>query len=207
MWFAPERGKLEGTIEQLCYLIKCDVDTIAKSIKELDILKIANVTCHGDVTNCHTNITIINRRMYNDSKLKENARLRKRKEREIKSCHKDVTTHSPSLPLSPSKKKGIKKKVLSDPGYTETFLKFWEVYPRKTKKVDAFESWSTLDPEEELSRKIKDAVISQIKAGMLNIDDLKYCAHPSTWLNGRRWEDEINKKPEKEVHNGGCERW
>lgn len=65
------------------------------------------------------------------------------------------------------------------------FESFWKIYPRKIGRKDAERAW----------KKIKDdpnaiivALIKQKKAWQ----DPKFIPHASTWLNGERWNDEIN---------------
>lgn len=67
-----------------------------------------------------------------------------------------------------------------------TFDTFWAVYPRKAGKPKAKEAWQ---------KAVKRAEASAIVAGAERYRDdpnrePAYTAHPSTWLNGDRWEDE-----------------
>ena len=98
MWDAPERGKLEGSIEQLSKLIGCETAILERSISELNDLKIA------DVTNGHKNVTIVNRRMSRDEKTRRQATLRKRSQRQRERSHATVTPPSSSSSSSSKKK-------------------------------------------------------------------------------------------------------
>ena len=91
MWDAPERGKLTGTPEQIAKVIGCSIDELRQAVKEIKDLKIAdiNVTKTADVTKSHSVVTIVNRRMSRDEKIRQDARNRKFRQR-----HKEVTVES-----------------------------------------------------------------------------------------------------------------
>jgi hypothetical protein len=69
------------------------------------------------------------------------------------------------------------------------FDRFWQAYPRKTSKQASVKAWIALHPNEALQAQII-AAIAQHKKSMQWADP-KYIPHPSTWLNGKRWEDEL----------------
>jgi len=85
--------------------------------------------------------------------------------------------------------------------YTTDFEEFWNVYPRKEKKYDTFLIWSRLKPNAELQK----TMLNSVKALKLSDDWIKnggkYIPHPSTYLNGRRWEDEVKKTEEDLLWN------
>mgnify|MGYP001577329906 FL=1 len=84
--------------------------------------------------------------------------------------------------FQPTPPRNKREKVIT-PGFDE----FWAIYPRKKAKDDARKRWLTLKPSEELRAKIMAAVSEQSKFWT----DPNYIPHPATWLNGKRWEDEI----------------
>ena len=102
MWDAPERGKLEGSKDEICRLLGCERDVFDRSLREIERLKIA------DVKNCQENVKIINRRMNREEKLREYNRFAKQKERSKKPCQEKVNT--PSSSSSSSSSSGIKRK-------------------------------------------------------------------------------------------------
>jgi len=91
-----------------------------------------------------------------------------------------------SLPPSPS------KKLLSDK--SDSFSQFWEIYPKREAKQDALKAWNKLNPDSELLALIL-AAVPKHKA----TDNWKqgFIPLPATFLNGRRWEDEISAAPKK----------
>lgn len=83
----------------------------------------------------------------------------------------------------------------------ESFDKFWAAYPKKTAKQDAKKAWAKLKPDEELLNKIITSLERQKKTEQWTSDSGQYIPYPATWLNGRRWEDEV--EPPKSTNNSG----
>ena len=74
----------------------------------------------------------------------------------------------------------------------KAFESFWEIYPRKINKKKAEEKFLKICKDEETFNKIIDAVKVQTKTEQWK--DVQYIPHPTTWLNGERWNDEVNVK-------------
>ena len=70
------------------------------------------------------------------------------------------------------------------------FLRFWQAYPRKEGKEAASKAWDKLKPNNALGAAILEAVRKQSQTPQWFKENGKYIPHASTWLNGRRWEDE-----------------
>jgi len=78
--------------------------------------------------------------------------------------------------------------------YTGAFLEFYEAYPNKQNKAEAFIAWKKIDPQNGLRKTILSAIQNQSRYKKHLKDAGESCPewpHPSTWLNKRRWEDEI----------------
>lgn len=69
------------------------------------------------------------------------------------------------------------------------FETFWSAYPRKVGKVAAMKAWGR-NGRPELSV-ILSAVEAQKSSDQWRKDGGRFIPHPSTWLNGRRWQDEL----------------
>ena len=80
-----------------------------------------------------------------------------------------------------------KRATLADP----RFDRFWQAYPKKVAKPDAENAWSKLRPDELLAELICKAVAAQVNSESWGQDDGRFIPYPATWLNGRRWEDEM----------------
>ena len=73
----------------------------------------------------------------------------------------------------------------------ERFELFWKSYPKKISKEAAKKSWLKINPDDELMSKMVNAVSYQ----RLSEREEKFIPHAATWLNGKRWEDEVTTKP------------
>ncbi|HQN36169.1 MAG TPA: hypothetical protein PK019_22390 [Sedimentisphaerales bacterium] len=88
MWYAKTRGQLSGTREQLCRLLGCTAAELDEFLRENSVTKFA------DVTECNESVTVINRRMREDDKSRNNGKLRVRRHREKRACNAKVTPPS-----------------------------------------------------------------------------------------------------------------
>jgi hypothetical protein len=146
MWDSPDRGKISGDIQQLARMLGCDTNVLSRSLVEIERLKIA------DVTNGHKEITIVNRRMSREQKVRDDARLRKVSQRKREAGHKDVTSLSSSSPSSSTSKPIIKEKkdVTNNVKYREfvsmtesSFTKLVETHglPKTEKMLDVLDNY------------------------------------------------------------------
>lgn len=82
--------------------------------------------------------------------------------------------------------------------YTEEFENFWKEYPEKVGKGKAFDTWKKLSKSE--IKTCIDAIKKQVDGNHFkNKSGVDYIPHPTTWLNQKRWEDEIKKINKLEV--------
>lgn len=79
----------------------------------------------------------------------------------------------------------------SSPEVRESFDKFWSIYPRKVAKLTAEKAWFKLNPDAELADHITTQLKKHIQSWHNNSS--KFIPHPATWLNARRWEDQIDE--------------
>lgn len=72
------------------------------------------------------------------------------------------------------------------------FEVFWSAYPKKKNKGQAEKSWVKINPSQELFEYIM-AKLSLLKKSMDWLKDGgQFIPHPSTWLNAKGWDDEID---------------
>lgn len=69
------------------------------------------------------------------------------------------------------------------------FDKFWACYPRREGKQMAKKAFLKIKPDEALLNTMLEAIQKQKQSAQWS--DPQYIPHPTTWLNGRRWEDEM----------------
>lgn len=82
---------------------------------------------------------------------------------------------------------------LPSDGDTDGFERFWQTYPRKVAKVQALKAWSKLKPNEELLNVILSALEREKQSFQWRKDNGQFIPYPATWLNGRRWEDDLKQ--------------
>jgi hypothetical protein len=79
------------------------------------------------------------------------------------------------------------------------FEEFFTVYPKKAGKAQAMKAWKDIELDDDLFAKI----IKAIKDQELEKREVKFIPDPSTWLNGKRWEDDLTNGKS----NNGLKYW
>ena len=85
------------------------------------------------------------------------------------------------------------------------FDEFWSAYPKKHAKQDAMKAWKKVSPDDALADRILAALDVRKRSQDWQKENGKYIPLPATWLNGRRWEDEVSL-PVKRVKQAAPER-
>ncbi len=80
--------------------------------------------------------------------------------------------------------------------HPDWFERFWALYPRKTNREVAVRAWDKLKPGLELCKVMDKAIRLQMQSAQWQ--DSQHIPHPSTWLNGKRWQDELEASTQKE---------
>ena len=100
-----------------------------------------------------------------------------------------------------SSKGGVKssevRRAKSDKSQDD-FKRFWSNYPRNEKKVLAEKSWMKQNPDIDVV--LKSLSLFKVSDEWKK-DNGKYIPHPSTWLNQRRWEDDVKPKRKSSYDN------
>lgn len=102
-----------------------------------------------------------------------------------------------SSPLTPqgagsTDKRPKGKRAKTEPAYRpDWFERFWALYPRRTNRVAAVRAWDKLQPDLELCKVMTVALRAQMQTSQW-MDGPEHIPHPSTWLNGARWLDEVS---------------
>jgi len=71
------------------------------------------------------------------------------------------------------------------------FDAFWIQYPRKVGKFTCRRAWEKINPEGELLEKIMASLERHKKSTGWMKDQGRFIPHPTTWINQKRWEDEV----------------
>jgi predicted Fe-S protein YdhL (DUF1289 family) len=86
----------------------------------------------------------------------------------------------------------------------DNFEAFWSLYPRRVAKLDAQRAWARLTAQDraEVLRRLP----LFLDVWRHTKSERRYILHPATFLNGRRWEDEIEGDVAP-LRNYGCCEW
>lgn len=71
------------------------------------------------------------------------------------------------------------------------FDRFWTAYPKKVAKPAAQKAWKKLNPNLELQQQIVNDLAIRVRCEQWTKDSGQFIPYPSTYLTGRRWEDEL----------------
>lgn len=88
--------------------------------------------------------------------------------------------------------------------YSPDFEAFWLVYPRKIAKGSAWKAWQKLQPSPALCETILASVEAHRQDRQWRINGGQYVPHPSTFLNQRRFEDELTPVARPAVAGARC---
>lgn len=72
------------------------------------------------------------------------------------------------------------------------FGEFWKLYPRKVAKANAVKAFKKKCKDEQTYTAIMRGLQNYVTA--CKGKDPQYIAHPATWINGERWNDEVSSK-------------
>ncbi len=108
----------------------------------------------------------------------------------------------------------IEKEAFADSGlyekqlFDDRFMKFWRNYPRKVERQRAYTVFQKIHPDDALVKKMIEAIDAQKKNTRWKKDDGQFIPYPANWLEGRRWEDEVESSEggaltEEEQHEKG----
>lgn len=100
---------------------------------------------------------------------------------------------SPTEPLPPEKKRREVKEKLKRKERERDFDRLWPAFPKKVGKQDALKAWEKLLKDGELppTEVLLSAIEAQKKSPQWLKNQGEFIPYPATWLNGKRWEDEI----------------
>jgi predicted transcriptional regulator len=112
--------------------------------------------------------------------------------RSDKNVHITITTEQEPL----------KQEPLND--ISTKFDQFWKLYPRKVGKGKARQAF-----EKALEKTNIDTILAGVEAYVYHegYNDMEFIAHPTSWLNGERWDDEYKTPLRKETPGPGKREW
>jgi len=85
----------------------------------------------------------------------------------------------------------VKESKVNKSNNGNLFDLFWLNYPKKVGKGAALKAWNRVIGKNEVLEQIKIILPEQISSVQWNKDNGQYIPNPATYINQRRWEDEI----------------
>ncbi len=190
-----ESGKLTGTVLGLSRACRCTPDELLLCLNELHQSGTSNITPLPIVTQSHSVVTVSSRRMMRES---DRRKASAERQKQYRDRHRDggVTddsqaggeclSSSSSVSSSNAKKKRSVLAIYDDPD----FQAFWQCAYRKTGKGSAARFFDKACRDADPATILK-AWAKQNEQWRREKAEKQYVPHPSTWLNGGRWEDEL----------------
>lgn len=86
-------------------------------------------------------------------------------------------------------------KARGSPAVPAGFDAFWAAYPRKVAKPAAAKAFAKIEVDAQLQALMLAAIERQSQSEQWRRDGGQFIPHPSTWLNGKRWLDEVASTP------------
>lgn len=97
------------------------------------------------------------------------------------------TQPRPTLPQNPPKPPKAEKPAA---GFED---QFWPAYPRKVGKADAAKAFAKLRPDADLLGVMLRSLATQMASEDWRREGGRFVPHPATWLNGKRWQDDVTE--------------
>ena len=98
------------------------------------------------------------------------------------------------------KESKVKKRKDKDMG---DFDQFWSEYPKHRARPAAERAWKKLSPSVDLLKVILDSIEKFKVSDNWQKENGQFIPYPASWINGRRWEDELGI----ECEQGGLHPW
>ncbi len=111
----------------------------------------------------------------------------------------DTPCNAPTLPnhTLPNHNNSASNTVTPNAGAAEcapaimegrSFTQFWEDYPNKSDRADAWEAWKRINPDAQMVAAIRKGLADWKQSGQWQDDDGRYIPSAAKWLEKRRWE-------------------
>jgi len=194
-------GIVSGSYKQIANMIGGQTNEIKAAIDDLRKNKVADVTEHNGT------VTVMSRRINREYKKRKNNALRQRTYRQSQKSHnnvpcaraedeeeveEEIEEEKEVDTKVKSKSEGSKVKVSN---HARRFDEFWKEYPKKRAKQKCLQKWESGRFDDMADQIIDDVTKRKLNDERWRRDNGRYIPDPLTYLNGERWEDEMEKKP------------
>lgn len=179
-----ERGQLLTGRDQLSANTGISTQSIRTSLERLKSTN--EITIKS--TSKFSIITICNYDKYQDDEKPINQQSNQQSNQQLTS-NQPATNHIQESKEGKELKEGKKKDTTSS--LQASFDVFYTAYPKHKAKDSAIKAWKKLNPEASLLQTILRAIEVAKDTDSWKKDNGTYIPLPATWLNGKRWEDEV----------------
>ena len=185
----------EFSVTGLCSIFKKDgIDSIRNGLKELEqngyLVRNRVRDESGKLTSAEW--TVSDQPMFEKPMLEnpmlENPMLENRTQYNTKEYNTKEFITKDIPPISPKGKTDC----------SDLFNQFWDAYPKHIAKQSAVKAFEKLKPDEKILEAMLKAIARQKESKQWEKDGGAFIPYPATWLNQRRWEDEL---PQVETDN------
>lgn len=193
-----------ATIAEFC---QCSESKVSKTVSKLiDLGYIKCVSFDGRkrfLQSCLVNFTTLNGKHYDSDK--QNLEDTNKTTRTVNNIYNITPSNPPKgedgqsqaeANTKPSKRKKASAKEDYD---LDGFDAFYAAYPRHEGKAAALKAWNKLKPDIVLQTKMGESLEAQKQSQQWQKNGGQYIPMPSTWLNGRRWEDEATQNQSSSI--------
>ena len=125
-------------------------------------------------------------------KVKEQTRERVQRYRDRKKAAAIESGDTRALPASADPESGERQEETKQTAAERRFERFWKAYPKKVGKGGAEKSFAKYKPDDQLTETMIRAIEAQKKSRQWKEG---YIPNPQTWLNQKRWLDEMDEEP------------
>ncbi|MCX2693684.1 Pyocin large subunit-like protein [Pseudomonas sp. DCB_CB] len=135
------------------------------------------------------------------AKRRANDSERKRESRKANSVRNSSASGADKTRTREEKRREDKEqdqKTSSSGDDADLFARFWKLFPRKVGKANAEKAWAKLKVDADLFDRMATSLAAWSVSADWTKDGGQFIPHPATWLNGKRWDDEL--PPAGNVH-------
>ena len=174
--------------DQLAAVLNRPLNAVKLALATFKKLEMVTITCNGYIQlnnwEKHQNTGALER-------LKEQNKIRVKNYRERQKAVSQSCNVTQSLQVMQCNATDKDKSKNIYMGVSDGFKQFWASYPKKRAKQDAKKIFGKLPLDDKLLDEILAGLEAYKRSDDWRKDGGQYIPYPATWLNGRRWEDEI----------------
>ena len=183
-----KRGQCFFTFEGLRNLLNGPLNPVSRKMvrRRVEILEKIEFLAHQQGHHYQI-VTILNYDRYNP--LPETEGHQSAYQRDTKGTSKGHQRDIPNNINKDNKDKNI---------YTSEFLSFWDAYPKRIGKGAAYRAWKAIKDRPGI-KELTLVIEKQSKSDQWQKQNGQFIPNPATWLNQRRWEDEMGSTRHGEI--------